>query len=1169
MSELSSELDQSLDASLVPVCAIGASAGGVTALRAFFRHVQPDLNLAYVVVVHLSPDQPSVLSEILATCTSMPVQQVEDGPTLVANCVYVIPPDRELVISGNQISARPFTQPRGQRAPIDMFFRSIAAARGDGCAMILTGSGADGSQGVRAIKEAGGIVFVQEPAEAEFPMMPQNAIATGVADFIAPVAELANNLAEVAKSKESIKSLSMDGASNELRRLLGFLRARTGHDFSSYKRATVMRRVGRRMQVARCDSLASYAEYVRDTPEEAKELFSDLLISVTMFFRDARTFRVLAEQTLPLIFDEADVDSGIRAWTVGCATGEEAYSLAIMLLEEATTRKTTLPIQVFATDLDEGALATAREGRYPRTIEADVSEERLHRWFTLDGSHYRVRQEVRDVVLFATHSALKDPPFMRLDLISCRNLLIYLERPLQRQLATVFHYGLKPSRFLFLGTAETMDAAGELFTTVDREARIYQARTHRERILPQLPPFPDNRPAWAPERRRVATRDEHERGATYMHVAALERQSPPSALVDDMQRIVNLSPSAGRFIQHSGGPFTAELSSIVRPELRLDLKIALERALGPRQSTLTLPAIVAFDGLQRRIAMHVLPVIGDESAALQVLVLFLDGGPIEPDDARDASEIAAKPDETRRLYEELKIAHERLNASRHDHDVAIQDLRAANEELQSINEEYRSTAEELETSKEELQSINEELQTVNAELKSKLEHISSAHNDLQNLTSATEIGTLFLDPELRIRMFTPPVAELFNIRDSDVGRTITNFTHQMRYQGLELDARRVLRDLAPFETVIESNAGHFYMMRIRPYRTVEDRIEGLVITFVDVSARLQAERELRVSEERYRMLFDSIDEGFCVIEVLFDSLERPADYRFVDVNAAFERQTGLSNVVGKTMRAMVPGHEDYWFEIFGRVAVTGQPERFENRAAALNRFYEVYAFRAGAPGEHTVGILFKEISKRKEAETHLKLMVNELNHRVKNTLAVVQAIAQQTFKHEEAATGARSRFDGRLASLAAAHNLLTRSHWEKASLQDVVQAVLSSCSTASERVAIGGPAVNLSAAEAVSISMALHELCINAIKYGALSGEAGRVDINWCLNADAARRLQLVWSEQGGPRVAIPTHRGFGSMMVEGALAYELHGKAKLEYLPTGVVCTIEAPLSMPQVSTP
>ncbi|ORE90580.1 chemotaxis protein CheB [Aurantimonas sp. 22II-16-19i] len=834
---------------LTPVCAIGASAGGVAALRSLFRQLPTDLGLAYVVILHLAPDQPSAMSEILSICTTMPVHQVEDGPALRPDCVYVIPPDRELAIEGDNVTARPFSVPRGRRAPIDMFFRSIAAARGDGMAVILTGAGSDGTTGVRAIKEAGGVVFVQEPAEAEFPSMPHNAIATGVADFVAPIARLVERIGEVARSKEAVRSLNLDGAANDLRRVVGHLRAHTGHDFGSYKRATVLRRVLRRMHVCRVDSLDAYAAHLRETPEEAQQLFADLLISVTRFFRDPPAFEVLRQQAMARLFEDVPED-GLRVWSVGCATGEEAFSIAILLMEEAARRRLHVPIQIVATDLDEGALATAREGRYPRSIEADVHEERLKRFFIDEGTHYRVHREVRDTVLFASHSVLKDPPFMRLDLIVCRNLLIYLERSLQQQLCSLFHFGLKSGRYLFLGSAETVDAATDMFTPVDREARLYRSRpraAHRLPLLPQLPSQPGSFRSRAEE---PSQRDRREDASSASHLAALEQAAPPSVIVDEGHNIVHLSPTAGRFIQHSAGPFNARLSAVARPELRLDLKLALDRAFDLKLPSLTHPVTVSFDGEGRRVSMHVTPVAAEGQPAAQAMVFFLDGGPAEEPDS--GSE--AVPAETRRLQADLKSAREALVASRNEQEVSIQDLRAANEELQSINEEYRSTAEELETSKEELQSMNEELQTVNAELKGKLESISAAHSDLKNLTAATEIGTLFLDAKLRIRMFTPPVVDLFNITESDIGRAITDFTHRLTYENIEADVERVLRDLTPVESEIGSTDGRWYMMRLRPYRTIEDRISGTVLTFVEITDWVEAEMGLRDSERSFRAL---------------------------------------------------------------------------------------------------------------------------------------------------------------------------------------------------------------------------------------------------------------------------------------------------------------------------
>lgn len=828
--------------SFVPVCAIGASAGGVGALQTLFRLLPDDLGLAYVVVVHLSPEHPSAMHEILAACTKMPVHQVTDGPALMANCVYVIAPDSELVIDGDNVKAQPFTDPRGKRAPIDMFFRSIAAGRGDGIAVVLTGAGSDGALGVRAIKEAGGIVMVQEPAEAGFPSMPQNAIATGVADVVAPLARLAERIADAAHSKEAVRSLDEDGAANDIRRIVAFLRTRTGHDFSGYKRSTVLRRIQRRMQVAQINGLADYAAFLRTNPEEAKELLSDLLISVTMFFRDPETFITLNQRVIrPLMESRSagDTEGEIRAWVVGCATGEEAYSLAILLLEEADRLKVSIPIQIFATDLDEGALATAREGRYPRTIEADVSAERLKRFFIDEGTHYRIDRKVRDLILFAAHSVVREPPFMRLDLVTCRNVLIYLERSLQNQVNSIFRYGLKSDGYLFLGTAETADTSDNHFAVVDRDARIYRALPSRPDFVPALsagPPWSPGRPALTESRLSTVRFDAGE-VLGESHAAALEASAPPSALVDAEQGVLHLSPSAGRFILLSAGPLSGRLASIVRPELRLDLKLALDRAFDTYEPTITRPIDVVMEGATRRVSLHIAPLPVTEGIAPRALVYFLDSGPGQGD-GDDAT--APPTDELQHLHSELKVAQEAELAGRMRHESAVQELRASNEELQSLNEEYRSTAEELETSKEELQSINEELQTVNAELKSKLGIISAAHNDLQNLTASSEIGTLFLDPDLRIRMFTPRVAELINVADADIGRPITNFTHRLEYDGIARDVRGVLRDLTPIETEVRTVDGNWFLIRIRPYRTLEGKVEGAVATFDDITERKDA-----------------------------------------------------------------------------------------------------------------------------------------------------------------------------------------------------------------------------------------------------------------------------------------------------------------------------------------
>lgn len=1270
--------------SVTPICAIGASAGGVQALRQFFSRIPADLGFAYVVIVHLAPDRPSHLSEILSACTEMAVQQVEDSPKLTPNCVYVIPPDKELVIDGDDVTARAFTEPRGHRAPIDMFFRSIAKARGDGMAVVLSGAGSDGAVGVRAVKEAGGVVFVQDPMEAEYPMMPRSALASGSADFVGSIGRLIERILQVAKSKKAVGDLDPEESEHDLRRIVHFLRARTGHDFSSYKRATIMRRVARRMQVARRFSLRDYGDYLATAPEEAQELFSDLLISVTTFFRDPGAYRALAEEALKSMFDDADPEAGLRVWVAGCATGEEAYSVAIMMLEEAERRRVSLPIQIFGTDLDEGALGTARETRYPEAIEADVSEERLRRFFVREGRHYRLKKEVRDTVLFATHSVLKDPPFMRLDLITCRNLLIYMERELQRQVCALFHYGLRAHGFLFVGSAETVEATPDIFFTVNREARLYRARPQAARNLPQLNRMPPEHQPPVPQRAREPGREERDRGIGSTHLKALEGGAPPSALVDHEHRILHLSQSAGRFLLPSAGPFTSDLVALVRPELRLDLRTALRRAFDNNDTSLTLPVPVAFNGSRRRVLMQVAPVTSeDEGPASRALVFFLDGGPAKEFESSAADENDAT--ETQRLREELRAAEERLKNSRVEHENAIQDLRVANEELQSINEEYRSTSEELETSKEELQSMNEELQTVNAELKNKLESVSTAHSDLQNLVASTDIGTLFLDPELRIRMFTPRIADLFNITEADIGRNITDFTHRLTYDGMTVDANSVLRDLAPLEHEIATHDGRWLMMRLRPYRTIDDRIDGIVLTFIDVTDRREAVARMQESEERFRALVSATSDA--VYRMSADWAEMlelrgrgfltdlvgptrqwqeayilPEDRSHVQerideairTRTVFEMEHRVQRADGTpgwTLSRAVPlldvgGEIREWFgaasdvterrrneedlreardllamateasrvgwgtwdlrsgkvawdargqEIIGLGSGTADHDWLERVVPDDRPALEAHlteSMREGQPFDmefrvahadgkvfrvHATGIFERDAERRPLRGTALvsdvtelrnwqdaqRLLIGELNHRVKNMLTVVQSVAYQTHRASSSVPEFYASFEKRLQALSGAHALLTRSNWSGATLRTLVESMLNSFGLdEAPPVTMEGPEITLSPNATICFAMALHELATNAVKYGALSVPDGNVSLGWHVDKNGGgKRLVLQWVENGGPPVSPPTRTGFGTRMLTQGVAHELHGDVALDYRSEGVVCTMEMPM--------
>ena len=834
------------------IVTIGASAGGVSALQQFFGALPEQSGAAYVVVVHLDPAHRSEMAAILAAKTRMPVVQVGERQRLEADHVYVIPPDRRLQMVDHDVSTAEFDEPRGQRSPIDLFFRSVAERVGDGFAVILSGAASDGAIGVRAVKEAGGIILVQDPNEAEYSSMPRSAIATGVADFVLPVRDLAKRLVDLIRIKESVIPDIRNFDEDVLRRILAHLRVRTGHDFSKYKRSTVLRRLARRLQVTRVDDLQQYYEVMRDNLEEAQALLGDLLISVTTFFRDSEAFELLARDVVPALFQDKEVDETIRVWVSGCATGEEAYSFAILLLEEASKHPIRPQIQVFGSDLDSRALTSAREGRFPMAIETDVSEERLRRFFTREGDHYRVRQEVRDIVLFAVHDLLKDPPFSHVDLISCRNVLIYLDHELQEQVCGTFHYALNPGGYVFLGSSETGDNPPGLFRCLDRTARIYQS-TAMPNEKPRLPPR-----LLGPVRVREqvihlgrAMNPTVALGEAAMHRRAIEQLAPPSMLVDESHRVIHLSENAGRFMLPSGGPLSGDAVDLVRPELRFELRSALNRVFEQRASTLSLAILVQFNGTPHRVHLHVRPTQETSpNEARSAVVMFIEG---EAADGSLASLDRQANDETDvRLRQELELTQARLRTVREESDAANEELRATNEELQSINEEYRSTSEELETSKEELQSINEELQTVNSELKLKFETISRAHSDLQNLMAATDIGTLFLDSSLRIKRFTDRITELFSVTPTDEGRSITDFAHQLEYSELVRDARAVLADLSPVRREVRSRNGRCYDMRLRPYRTVDDKIDGVVITFVDVTERLKVEEALRESERLLR-----------------------------------------------------------------------------------------------------------------------------------------------------------------------------------------------------------------------------------------------------------------------------------------------------------------------------
>lgn len=1149
----------------LPIAGIGASAGGIQTLKTLFEALPERTGIAYVVIVHLAPESHSELPKILATRTRMPVLQVNEPVPLAADHVYVIPPDRQLRIADGDIAAHAFDERHGKRSPIDLFFRSLAAQHGDGFAVILTGAGSDGAVGLKAIKEAGGIVIVQDPNEAEYPSMPQSAIATGLADFILPVAAIARQLVDLAKAKAHVTYDLLERSEPEmLRRILALVRAKTGHDFSEYKKSTVLRRIVRRAQVTKREHLADYFKYLRENVEEVQALFGDLLISVTTFFRDAAAFEALASEVVPLLFVGKESGDAVRVWVAGCATGEEAYSMAILLLEEAANHENRPDLQVFASDLDSGALAVAREGRYPIAIEADVREDRLRRFFSREGDHYRAKRELRETVLFASHSLLKDPPFGRLDLISCRNLLIYLDRELQGQVCAIFHYALNPAGFLFLGLSESADSPPGLFRNVNREARIYQSVGRvidRPLSLPRLlGPSRRHGPAM-PARAALAVTSA---GDASLHRQALELSAPPSILIDELHRAVHLSETAGRYLQPPAGPMTSDVTELVRRELRFDLRAALNRAFDRGEASLSLPIMVQFNGTPQRVYLQVRPVSGTPAQPVRhALVFFIEGGLADPAAAAAGGEGAQAEPKIRQLQEELQLTQVLLKSTREEAETTTEELRAANEELQSINEEYRSTSEELETSKEELQSINEELQTVNAELKIKLETVSRAHNDLQNLMAATDVGVLFLDQRLRIKRFTPHITELFNISTIDEGRPIGDFTHRLAYDHLLEDANQVLKELGSIEREIASRSRRWFLMRLRPYRTVDDRIDGVVVTFVDVTDRRAAEEALRQSEERLRQMTHLVEmsgESICVWDL---------DDGVLEWNRGSTALFGYSReeVLGKDKRVLlateVPGSS--FDAVVAQLQVAGNwtGEVRQRNKQGRHLIVDTLIDLVPVGGRRLVLETSRDVTERRSWEQRQNLLLDELTHRVRNTLTVVQSIAAETLRSTASSADFVERFEGRLAALARAHKLLVEAQWRGAELAALVRQQLVPYSPdGSDRLATDGDTILLPANLATPFGLVLHELATNAVKHGAWSVPGGRVTLRWRLDGgDGDRALWVEWTERGGPPVVEPTRSGFGARLIRTGLP---HAAVELAFPPGGIVCTLSIPLTQP-----
>src|SRR5579862_2494659 len=844
------------------IVALGASAGGLEPLETFFKHMPADAGFAFVIVQHLAPDHPTALPQLLARHTAMPVEEAKNRTQVVPDHVYVIPPNATLTIQEGVLRVTPPAEARGVRTPIDAFFGSLADDRSENAVCImLSGTGTDGTLGLRAIKEHGGMALAQSLDSAKYDSILRSAIATGLVDHVLPVQEMPGKVQEYAAHLASING---NGKAEIIRKQLGahmgkihaILRRRVGHDFSQYKESTVARRLERRMKALQIDTVEQYVEQLTRLPEEADRLFNDLLIGVTQFFRDPEAFEALNENVIPKIFSGKGSQDQVRVCVVGCATGEEAYSICILLLEHAAAEAHAPKLQVFATDIDEQALAFARKGRYPESITEHVSAERLERFFTKEANAWQINRELRELCLFSSHSFIKDPPFSRLDLISCRNVMIYLGPELQQKIVPLFHYALRPSGYLFLGPAETASSQRELFATVDKKHRIFQRKESLPRPAVSFPLADIDRPKLAGE--RLSESEERELPRRLERVI-LQRYRPACVAVKENGQSVYISGRLGHYVELPTGSPDTNIVNMAREGLRVPLRSALRKAVTTRERVVQKLVPFQTNGSVSQVDITVEPIPEFQSANLY-MVIFEDAVPASvPQSSHAPPAVPSSAEAIRHLEDEVRAAREHAQAM-------LEELESSNEELKSANEEYQSTNQELETSKEELQSFNEELGTVNTELNRKITELDNANSDLQNLLVSTQVATVFLDRELRIKAFTPAGAAVFRLIAGDVGRPITDLAAQFTGLYPARDVQEVLETLTERERQVTGAGGRHYQLRILPYRTVKNVVDGVVLTFTDVTMLKDANRQAEDARALAENIIRTVREPLLVLD---------------------------------------------------------------------------------------------------------------------------------------------------------------------------------------------------------------------------------------------------------------------------------------------------------------
>ncbi len=839
--------------SLLPVVGIGASAGGLEALEAFCSNLPPHSGFAFIVVSHQQPGHLSLLPDLLANYTKIPVIAAEDGMMLKKDHIFVCPPGKNLALFHRRIYLMETANHEAMHLPIDFFLHSLAEdVKEMSVGIILSGTGKDGTLGLKAIKGVSGMAMVQDPETAKFDGMPNSAIAMGDVDFVLPAEEMGQQLLQYIEAPcfnnfQKLEPAEMLAATEPLQKIFILLRNRTGHDLSAYKPTTVNRRISRRMNIHQIKTMDSYVQFLQENPVEIDKLFKELLINVTNFFRDEPAFTALKDIALPKLFEDKPDNYEMRIWVPGCSTGEEAYSLAILLKEYNETHGKTYSFQIFATDLDESSIIQAREGIYPNGIDTDVSPERLARYFEQEDNQYRIVKEIRDTVIFATQNLLQDPPFTRIDLISCRNLLIYLDGELQKKIVPHFHYTLKPGGLLFLGTSESIGNFDHLFSIIDKKSKIYQRKYLQAGL-------PISKPRLLPTSAKNISSMDHESHkpasqpgqiARQIEKLLLERYTPVCIIINENGKIIYIHGHTGNYLEPAQGQPNWNIIEMAREGLLVPLATSLRKAQKKGDMEIINNGIrVKTNNGFETIDLKLVRILEPEALQDLFLVSF---HPHQKDSDSLADEQAISPilinkNDKEQLAHELLSTKKSLRETIEELETSNEELKSTNEELQSTNEELQSSNEELETSKEEMQSLNEELNTINSELQTKVDALSKINDDMQNLLNSTNIATIFLDNNLKIRRFTKSAINIVHLINSDIGRPLGDLASSLKYDHLIDDAKAVLQTLIYKDAEVQSTAGVWYLLRILPYRTAENMIDGLVITFIDIDRLKKAEQ---------------------------------------------------------------------------------------------------------------------------------------------------------------------------------------------------------------------------------------------------------------------------------------------------------------------------------------